>query len=115
MCRDHMQRSAEKVKHVHRSIGDTGSPSRGALWRASLIVREARTDRAPAKYGHVKRETGPVQGPVQGKGRGGAFLSVFRTWFRSPDGAQRNPGTKLPLTPPPRITLRSIRATKKKI
>jgi hypothetical protein len=36
--------------------------SRGALWRASLIMREARTDRAQEKYGHVKRETGPVQG-----------------------------------------------------
>jgi hypothetical protein len=48
--------------------------SRGALWRASLIMREARTDRALAKDGHVKRETGPVQG----KGRGGACLSVFR-------------------------------------
>jgi hypothetical protein len=48
--------------------------SRGALWRASLIMRDARTDRALAKDGHVKRETGPIQG----KGRGGACLSVFR-------------------------------------
>src|SRR5580700_8703836 len=31
-------------------------------------------DRAPEKYGHVKRETGSGQG----KGRGGACLSVFR-------------------------------------
>src|ERR1700731_2536108 len=65
--------------------------------------------RAPAYCCHVKRETGPVQG----KGRGGACLSVFRSWFRSPDGAKRNPGTTSPLAPPPRITLRSIRATKK--
>ena len=33
-----------------------------------------RRERAPAKYDHVKRETGPVRG----KGRGGACLSVFR-------------------------------------
>jgi hypothetical protein len=45
--------------------------------------------------------------------QGWAWLSVFHTWFRSPDGAQRNPGTTLPLAPLPRIALRSIRATKK--
>jgi hypothetical protein len=32
-------------------------------------------NRAPTKYRHVKRETGPVQG----KARGGACLSFFRT------------------------------------
>jgi hypothetical protein len=25
-----------------------------------FVMRETQTDRAPAKYGHVKRETGPV-------------------------------------------------------
>jgi hypothetical protein len=45
-------------------------PSRDALRRASFIRCAARTQRAPARYDHVKRETGPVQG----KGRGGACL-----------------------------------------
>ena len=36
--------------------------------------RATANNRAPIKYRHVKRKTGPVQG----KGRGGACLSVFR-------------------------------------
>jgi hypothetical protein len=55
---------------------------------ARVFRRAIRTERASAKDCHVQRETGSVQG----KGRGGAWLSVFRSWFRSPDGAQRNPG-----------------------
>jgi hypothetical protein len=35
------------------------------------------------------------------KVRGGAWLWVFRSWFRSPDGAQRNPGTTSPASRPP--------------
>ncbi|CUU17326.1 hypothetical protein CDS [Bradyrhizobium sp.] len=43
-----------------------------------------------------------------GRGGGGVELSG-----RSPDGAQRNPGQYLRRRQSPRITLRSIRATKK--
>src|SRR5580704_18991183 len=50
------------------------SHSRDAYWRPSFSARETRMDRALEKYDQVKRETGPVQG----KGRGGACLSVFR-------------------------------------
>ena len=39
-----------------------------------FFCARSRMDRVLGKYGHVKRETGPVQG----KGRGGACLSVFR-------------------------------------
>jgi len=45
-----------------------------ALWHPSFVIRAIETDRAIGKYGHVNRETDPVQG----KGRGGACLSVFR-------------------------------------
>jgi hypothetical protein len=78
---DHMQRPAEKVKHARRSIRAAmpadvfhgkAPPSRSALWRASFSARESRTARLHNAV--IKRETGPVQG----KGRGGACLSVFR-------------------------------------
>jgi hypothetical protein len=50
------------------------SHSRDAYWRPSFFCARSGMHRALGKYDHVKRETGPVQG----KGRGGACLSVFR-------------------------------------
>ena len=60
-------------------------------------MRETQTDRAPEKYGHVGRETGPVQ---RKSGVGPGFLSSV-TRFRSPDEAKRNPGTTSPASRPP--------------
>ena len=68
---------------------------------------------APAQYGHVKREAG--SGLRKGEGWGLPFGCPLRR-FRSPDGAQRNPGTMDPLHRRPgfRCAPSGLRRKKKK-
>ena len=92
-----MRRPAGKVKRALRARKLHRARDRGWIAR-------------PARCCHV---SSPKPARVKGKpGVVPAFRSSLRQ-FRSPDGAQRNPGTKYPVAPPPRISLRSIRATKK--
>jgi hypothetical protein len=50
------------------------SRSRGASWRLSVCLGAMENGSRANKYDHINCETGSVQG----KGRGGACLSVFR-------------------------------------